>query len=162
MAIPPSGRLLAVDWGEVRIGLARSDETQTIAFPLDTLVRRPGRRFPMPGFLAHVAREAPVGVVVGLPLTSGGAEGPAAAAARELAGRIARRTGLPTALVDERMTTARTHAAIREQEGSTRGRKEDVDALAAAVLLQHFLETRRHAAASARDPGNPPGSGGTR
>lgn len=154
MAIPPSGRLLAVDWGEVRIGLARSDESQTIAFPLDTLVRRPGRRFPMPAFLAHVAAEQAVGIVVGLPLDPDGGETAPAAAARELAERIARRTGLPVTLVDERMTTARTHAAIREQEGSTRGRKAEVDALAAAVLLQHFLETRRHAAAR-QDRGAP-------
>jgi putative Holliday junction resolvase len=136
-----------VDWGEVRIGLARSDESQTIAFPLDTLVRRAGRRFPMPAFLAHVERESPVGVVVGLPLTADGIEGPAAVAARGLAELIARRTSLPVELVDERMTTARSHAAIREQDGSTRGRKADVDALAASVLLQHFLETRRHATA---------------
>ena len=153
MAIPPSGRILAVDWGEVRIGLARSDESQTIAFPLDTLVRRAGRRFPMPAFLAHVERETPVGVVVGLPLTADGTEGPAAGAARGLAELIARRTSLAVELVDERMTTARSHAAIREQDGSTRGRKADVDALAATVLLQHFLETRRHA--SARAGGSP-------
>ena len=147
MSIPPSGRILAVDWGEVRIGLARSDESQTIAFPLDTLVRRAGRRFPMPAFLAHVERESPVGVVVGLPLTADGTEGPAAAAARGVAELIIRRTSLPMELVDERMTTARSHAAIREQDGSTRGRKAEVDALAATVLLQHFLETRRHATA---------------
>ncbi|HET9275422.1 MAG TPA: Holliday junction resolvase RuvX [Gemmatimonadales bacterium] len=145
MAIPPSGRILAVDWGEVRIGLARSDESQTLAAPLDTLVRRRGRRFPMPAFLAHVDAERPVGVIVGLPLTPEGGEGPAAGAARELAGLIGRRTGLPVELVDERMTTARTHAAIREQGGSTRGRRAEVDAHAAAVLLQNFLETRRHA-----------------
>jgi putative Holliday junction resolvase len=144
VAIPPSGRIVAVDWGEVRIGLARSDESQTIAFPLDTLVRRTGRRFPMPAFLAHIERESPVGVVVGLPLTADGTEGPAAAAARGLAELIVRRTSLPVELVDERMTTARSHAAIREQDGSTRGRKADVDALAATVLLQHFLETRRN------------------
>jgi putative Holliday junction resolvase len=144
VAIPPSGRILAVDWGEVRIGLARSDESQTIAFPLDTLVRRAGRRFPMPAFLAHVERENPVGVIVGLPLTPDGNEGAAAAAARGVAELITRRTSLPIEMVDERMTTARSHAAIREQSGSTRGRKEEVDALAASVLLQHFLETRRN------------------
>jgi putative Holliday junction resolvase len=50
---------------------------------------------------------------------------------------------LPVELWDERMSTARALAAIREQGGSTRGRKSDVDALAAAVLLQHFLDARR-------------------
>ena len=144
MAIPPAGRILAVDWGEIRFGLALSDESQTIATPLLTLTRRAGKRFPMPAFLALVEAHQPAGVVVGLPLTAEGTEGAAAGAARELAERLARRSGLPVELVDERMTTARAHAAIREQEGSTRGRKGDVDALAAAVLLQGFLERRRH------------------
>lgn len=145
MAIPGTGRVLAVDWGEIRIGLALSDETQTIASPLATLSRRMGKRFPMPAFLELVATHRPVGLVVGLPLTPDGNEGPSAMAARELSGLLGARTCLPVTLVDERMTTARAHAAIAEQGGSTRGRKEDVDALAATILLQHFLETRRNA-----------------
>ena len=145
MTIPPAGRILAVDWGERRIGLALSDETQTIAAPLGTLTRRTGKRFPMPAFLEHLAAHRPVGLVVGLPLTPAGGDGPAAVAARELAVQLGARTYLPVVLVDERMTTARAHAAIREQDGSARGRREEVDALAAAILLQHYLETRRHA-----------------
>lgn len=141
--LPPTGRLIAVDWGDVRIGLALSDEAQILASPLDTLVRRPGKRFPMPRFLELVAEHRPVGVVVGLPLTGEGAEEASALAARELAETIARRSELPVELWDERMSTARALGAIREQGGSTRGRREDVDALAAAVLLQHFLEARR-------------------
>ena len=141
--LPASGRLLAVDWGDVRIGLALSDERQVLATPLETLVRRPGKRFPMPRFLELVAAHTPVGLVVGLPLTPEGDEGPSAAAARELGETIVRRTGLPVELWDERMSTARALAAIREQGGSTRGRREDVDALAASVFLQHFLERRR-------------------
>lgn len=144
MAIPATGRVLAVDWGERRFGLAVSDESQTIATPLRTLTRRPGKRFPMPAFLELVEAQAAVGIVVGLPLTPDGSEGPAAAQARALADRLARRTMLPTELTDERMTTARAHGLIREQEGSARGRKEDVDALAAAVLLQGYLERRRN------------------
>jgi putative Holliday junction resolvase len=135
-----------VDWGDVRIGLALSDESQVIATPLETLVRRPGKRFPMPRFLELVAQHSPVGIVVGLPLTAEGDEGESAAGAREVAEAIGRRTGLPLDLWDERMSTARALAAIREQGGSTRGRREDVDALAAAVVLQHYLESRRHRA----------------
>ncbi|HEY9519342.1 MAG TPA: Holliday junction resolvase RuvX [Gemmatimonadales bacterium] len=145
MTIPPAGRILAVDWGERRIGLALSDETQTIASPLGTILRRAGKRFRMPEFLAHVTTHRPVGLVVGLPLTPEGEDGPSTVAARELAVQLGARTYLPVELVDERMTTARAHAAIREQEGSTRGRREDVDALAATILLQHYLETRRNA-----------------
>jgi len=84
-----------------------------------------------------------VGVVVGLPLTPEGKEGPSAAAARELAAAIERRGAVPVELWDERLSTARALAAIREQGGTTRGRKGDVDALAAAVLLQHYLDARR-------------------
>jgi putative Holliday junction resolvase len=141
--IPSAGRILAVDWGEVRIGLALSDESQILASPLETLTRRAGKRFPMPRFTALVAQHEPVAVVVGLPLTPEGEEGDAARAARALAGEIGQRTALPIELWDERMSTARALAAIREQGGSTRGRREDVDALAASVLLQHFLDARR-------------------
>jgi putative Holliday junction resolvase len=143
MPLPPTGRLLAIDWGAVRIGLALSDESQTLASPAETLTRRPGKRFPMPRLLEIVARQEPVGIVVGLPLTPEGAEDEAAAAARALAASVAARTGLEVELWDERMSTARALAVIREQGGRTRGRKQDVDALAAAVLLQHFMDARR-------------------
>ncbi len=97
----------------------------------------------MPRLLELAADHAPVEAVVGLPLMLEGGEGSSAAAARELAATIARRTGLPVDLWDERMSTARALRAVREQNGSTRGRKQDVDALAAAVLLQHYLDARR-------------------
>jgi len=132
-----------VDWGEVRIGLALSDETQLLASPLETLSRRPGRRFPMPRFLALVTEHRPVGVVVGLPLTAEGAEEESAIAARALGRLIGQRTTLPVEFWDERMSTARALGAIREVGGSPRGRREDVDALAASVLLQHWLDARR-------------------
>src|SRR5512132_734948 len=126
--LPSSGRLIALDWGDVRIGVALSDESQVLASPLETLVRRAGKRFPMPRFLELVALHRPVGVVVGLPLTPEGDEGPSAVSAREVAEAIGRRAGLPVDLWDERMSTARALAAIREQGGSTRGRREEVDA----------------------------------
>jgi len=140
------GRLLGVDWGERRIGLALSDDSRTLAQPLATLTRRPGKRFPMKQLLDHIAQHQVTGVVVGLPLDASGAEGDAARAARALAEDIGRRAAVPVALWDERMTTARVLAAVREMGGSTRGRKDDVDALAAALLLQHYLDARRGSA----------------
>lgn len=128
----------------MRFGVAVSDETQILASPLTTLVRRPGKRFPMPRFLEIVATEAPVGVVVGHPLEPSGAAGDSAHAAEALARSVEERTGLPVALHDERVSTARALGVIREIGGTTRGRKEDVDALAASVILQHFLDSRRH------------------
>jgi len=137
------GRLLGVDWGERRIGLALSDETRTLAQPLATLTRRTGKRFPMRQLLTLVDRHAVTGVVVGLPLDLEGAEGEAAGAARTLAAAIAQHSGKPVDLWDERLTTARALNAVRDMGGTTRGRKDGVDALAATVLLQHYLDARR-------------------
>ena len=146
MTIPTTGRIIAIDWGEVRLGLALSDETQFLASPLETLVRRPGKRFPMPRFLELVAEHQPVGIVVGLPLALAGGDGEHTPEARELATLVGSRTALPVILEDERLTTVRAHREIRAQGGSARGRREDVDALAAAILLQGFLDRRRHGA----------------
>ena len=139
----PVGRLLAVDWGERRIGLALSDETQTLAQPLVTLTRRTGKRFPMQPLLHHLETHNVVGIVVGLPLDESGGEGEPARAARQLAADITRRSGRPVELWDERFTTARVRQAVREMGGRTQGRAADVDALAATVLLQHYLDSRR-------------------
>ena len=139
-----SGRLLAVDWGERRIGLALSDETQTLAQPLTTLTRRAGKRFPMAQLVELVNRHRVTGIIVGLPLDETGAEGDAAHAAKTLADDIKRRVGdVEVTMWDERMTTARVLAAVREMGGSTRGRKADLDAMAAALLLQHYLDSKR-------------------
>ncbi len=152
MTIPTTGRVLGVDWGELRIGLALSDETQALASPLETLQRRAGKRFPMKRFVELTTLHRPVGVVVGLPLAPGGGDTESTVAARELAEALQRRSGLPLELWDERMSTARALASIREQGGSTRGRRADVDALAAAVVLQHFLDARRIRAETAEGP----------
>jgi putative Holliday junction resolvase len=141
--IPRAGRILALDWGEIRFGVARSDETQTLSTPLETLTRRAGKRFPMPRFLELVAEAEGVGIIVGWPLGLDGKEGKNALAVRELSEQIAGRTGLPVELVDERFTTVTALDAIKEVGGSTRGRKGDVDALAASVLLQGFLDMRK-------------------
>ncbi len=132
-----------MDWGARRIGLALSDETQTIAQPLTTLTRRAGRRFPMSRLLVLLEERGVAGVIVGLPLDAAGSEGEAAVAARALGADVARRSGRPVALWDERFTTARALQSVREMGGTTRGRKGDLDALAAALLLQHYLDARR-------------------
>jgi putative pre-16S rRNA nuclease len=136
------GRLLAIDYGERRIGLAISDPSGTIASPAGAIVRRSGKRPPIAEIIRRAEALEARGFVVGLPLDGNGDETPRSAEARRVAAELERRTGLAAALIDERFTTAAALRAIREMGGSTRGRKEDVDALAATVLLQHAL---RHA-----------------
>jgi putative Holliday junction resolvase len=142
-ALPKKGRLLAVDWGTKRIGLAISDPSQAVATPLGTLTRRAGRRFPMAQMKPHLDQHQPVGVVMGLPLDQDGREGPAAHAARAAGELIGAKTGLPVDYWDERMSTARVGASMREAGGRTGSAGSSPDALAATVLLQAFLDHRR-------------------
>ncbi len=141
--IPDAGRVLAVDPGTKRIGLAISDPSQTIAQPLPTLSRRTGKRFPLKDLKSFLEEREPVGIVVGLPIAPDGTEDERAANARDIGSTINAKTGLPVVYWDERMTTARALSAVRELGGSVRGRKEEVDGLAATVLLQAFLDSRR-------------------
>jgi putative Holliday junction resolvase len=133
------GRLLGVDYGERRIGLAISDPSGTIASPAGVIVRRSGKRPPVAEIIRRAEALEARGFVVGLPLDGNGDETPRSAEARTLANALGTRTGLPVELIDERYTTAAALRAVREMGGSTRGRKGDVDALAAAILLQHAL-----------------------
>jgi putative pre-16S rRNA nuclease len=140
---PDLGRLLAVDYGERRIGLAISDPTGTIASPAGHIVRRAGKRPPIAEIIRRAEALDAKGFVVGLPLDERGEDTPRASEVRRLAAEIEKRTRLPVQLLDERFTTAAALRAVREMGGSTRGRKGDVDALAATVLLQHALNHER-------------------
>jgi putative Holliday junction resolvase len=140
------GRLLGVDWGARRIGLALSDETQLLAQPLTTLVRRTGKRFPMARLITLMKEHSVTGAVVGLPLAADGSEAAAARQARALAQDIARHSGVAVDLWDERFTTARALQAVKEMGGTTQGRRAEIDALAATLLLQHYLDARRGSA----------------
>jgi len=142
---PRQRRWLAVDLGDRRVGLAVSDPMGMIASPAGHVERRAGKRPPLTALLARAAELGAEGFVVGLPLDQQGEDTPRAAEARRLALELSTRTGHPAELVDERFSTAAALRAVQEMEGSTRGRKGDVDALAATVLLQHALrlmETR--------------------
>lgn len=137
------GRLLAVDFGERRIGLAVSDPLGVIASPVDAIERRPGKRVPVTELIRRATELEVTGFVLGLPLDGEGNELPRAAEVRRLADQLQERTGMPVQLVDERYTTATALRAVREMGGSTRGRRGDVDSLSAAVLLQGVLNAAR-------------------
>lgn len=134
-----SRRLLAVDWGDKRIGLAVSDELGMLASPAGVVTRRAGKRPPIAEIIRQGEALGVQGYVFGLPLDPGGNETPRSMEVREAAGKLAARQPHPVRLVDERFTTSAALRSIKAQGGSTRGRKEDVDALAAAILLEGVL-----------------------
>ena len=133
------GRLMAIDLGDRRVGIAISDPSGTIASPAGFIERRPGKRPPISAILERARDLEASGFVVGLPLDQDGNDSPRATEARRLAEELTKKTGLPARTVDERFTTAAALRAVREMGGSTRGRKGDVDALAATMLLQHAM-----------------------
>ncbi|MCX6099867.1 MAG: Holliday junction resolvase RuvX [Candidatus Bipolaricaulota bacterium] len=133
-------RVLGIDYGRVRVGLALSDEEGILASPLPALAR--SRRDV--DDIAWLAQEREVGcIVVGLPLLMNGTDGTMAEEARAFATRIADRTHLPVDLLDERWTSSEAERVMLEGNLSRERRKELRDGLAAVLILQAYLARRR-------------------
>lgn len=135
-------RFLSVDYGEKRVGLAISDELGMIASPAGFIARRLGKRAPIAEIIRRAQALEARGFVVGLPLDGGGNETDWTAEVRRVGAELEKRTGFPVKFLDERYTTAASLRTIREMDGSTRGRKGDVDSMAAAILLQRALDSQ--------------------
>jgi putative holliday junction resolvase len=134
------GRLVGVDWGERRIGLAASDELRMIATPAGVITRRAGKRPPVAEMLRRMEEIGDVdAVVMGMPLDGDGNETPRCAEVREVALAITARSGRRVSFVDERYSTARTHRALHEAGGKVGDHRHDIDAMTAALLLQGVL-----------------------
>lgn len=135
-----TGRVVGLDLGARRIGVAVSDPTGTLASPYEVIERAPDwhRR------LAAIVAEVEAGrVVVGLPLSLSGQDGPAATAARDEAAALAESLPVPVELFDERLTTVSAHRSMMDMRMKGDARKRVVDKVAAAVMLQNWLESRR-------------------
>ena len=132
---------LGLDPGSVRVGLAASDPTGTIASPVASLRRTD------PGFWGRIRAEAAARgagvIVVGLPRAMAGGEGAAAAAARAFAAQAAEQTGLAVEMWDERLTTVQAERALLSTGMRRRRRRELVDAVAAGLMLQAWLDRFR-------------------
>ncbi len=141
------GVRLGVDPGDARIGVARSDPSGVLATPVETVRRGGGdlRR------IQQIAKaEEAFEVVMGLPRSLSGSEGPAATKTRLFAARLARRLApIPVRLVDERLTTVTAEAMLRDQRKGAK-RRAVVDQVAAVVILQQALDAERAT-------GEPPG-----
>jgi putative Holliday junction resolvase len=135
------GRILALDYGARRIGIALTDPTRTIASPVTTLKRRPGKRPPWTELARIVEEQEVTEFVVGLPLDLSGDEGEWAAEVRAFGEQLDRRFGLPIHWVDERLSSVMAERAVRGigLKRGEREQKERVDAAAAAIILQAYL-----------------------
>jgi putative Holliday junction resolvase len=135
------GRILAVDPGSRRVGVAVSDPTATIAQPLGSVPAEPAST--LVERLAGLAREQEAThLVVGLPRRMDGGQGPEAKAARALAEELRRASGLPVTLVDERLTSVAAERALLATGASRARRRQLSDQVAAALILQSYLDAR--------------------
>jgi putative Holliday junction resolvase len=142
------GVRLGIDPGEARIGVARSDPSGFLATPVETVRRGKGDLSRIAGL---VDDQEVVEVVVGLPRSLSGSEGPAAVRTREFARRLAERVApVPVRLQDERLTTVSAEAMLRDRGKKGAARRAVIDQAAAVVILQHALDTER---ATGRPPG---------
>jgi putative Holliday junction resolvase len=132
-------RLLGVDYGQVRVGLAVSDADRKIAFPLATYERR-GPDQDAAYFRTVVVDEAIAALVVGLPVHLDGREGQKAAEARAFGQWLGAATGLPVVYWDERFTTVEAESALWNAGLTHKKRKARRDRVAAQIMLQAYLE----------------------
>ena len=144
------GVRLGIDPGDAQIGVARSDPSGFLATPVETVRCGKGDL----ARLARLVREAEaVEVLVGLPRSLSGGEGPAALKVREFAGRLAARVApVPVRLVDERLTTISAEAMLRDRGKKRQQRRAVVDQAAAVLILQHALDTERSTGAPPGEP----------
>jgi putative Holliday junction resolvase len=135
-------RVLGIDFGERRVGLALSDPSATIATPLPTIVRRAGKRPPVAAILEIIQKNDVDRAVVGLPLDLSGEETEWTAQVRDFAGKLSERAGIPVDFLDERLTSVQAERAVRSigLKRSEREQKGRIDAAAAVLLLQTFLD----------------------
>jgi putative Holliday junction resolvase len=140
--IPARGRVLGVDLGSVRIGVALSDAHQRVASALGVVTRRGDAAADRRALALMVAEEEAVGVVVGLPLSLDGTVGPAAQAILEEIEAMSEVLAVPVETVDERFTTVAANQALRAVGHRGQKARTRVDSVAAGVLLQSWLDRR--------------------
>ena len=133
-------RILALDHGTKRIGVAVSDELGMIAHPVEFIPAEPH-----PAFLSRlqaILQEKAVGMIlVGMPRNMDGSYGPAALKVREFVDALKQATSLPIRTWDERLTSVQAHRYLSEAEVRGKDRKDKVDKMAAAILLQSYLDS---------------------
>lgn len=134
---------LAVDLGKARTGLAVCDKAEILASPAGVLPSYHAQEL-LEQIAQTAARHRAQGLVVGLPRNMDGSEGESAQAARAFAQELETRTGLPVVLRDERLTTVSAHGYLNTTDTRGKKRKAAVDAVAATIILQDYLDWRKN------------------
>lgn len=139
--VPPYRRLLGLDLGTKTIGIALSDSLLTVASPLETIARVKFTK-DVERLFALVDSHQAAGLVLGLPLNMDGSEGPRSQATRAFVREVLARRDLPITLWDERLSTAAVERMLIQADTSRARRAQVVDKLAAAYILQGYLDAR--------------------
>ncbi|MBR4554008.1 MAG: Holliday junction resolvase RuvX [Ruminococcus sp.] len=135
-------KIMAVDYGDARTGLAVCDRTEFLASPIGTIEERNAQMLAMK--VAHMAEQYEVGeIVVGLPLNMNGSRGPRAEKCEAFASMLNELTEIPVNMWDERSTTVSAHGILNETNVRGKKRKAVVDTVAATIILEGYLEYRR-------------------
>lgn len=136
-------KIMAVDLGKVRTGIAVSDQNELLAFPVCVIEERDRGRLCQK--ISTIAISENVGeIVVGLPRNMDGSEGESAKNAREFSDMLQKATKLPVALRDERNTTISAHGYLNDVNVRAKKRKKVIDSVAATIILQDYLDFRRN------------------
>lgn len=146
-----TGRILALDLGSRRIGLAVTDELGLTAQGIETLQRK-NKRTDLERLRSIITHYGIAEIVLGHPLYMSGDPSPRSRQAEDFAGQLREQFHLPVHLWDERLTSTEANRLLRESETTLRQRKQAVDRMAATLILQSFLESR-HLAASGEASG---------
>lgn len=132
------GKIMALDYGEVRIGIAMTDMLQTIASPFETYKRKSVEKDL--DYLVDIAKENYVSeIIMGLPLNMDGTEGDRASKTREFGDKLKEKSGLEIVYVDERLTSVEAEEILIESGMRREKRKEVIDKIAASLILESYL-----------------------
>jgi putative Holliday junction resolvase len=144
-AFPEKGRLIGIDFGEKRIGLAICDRSRRLATPYGIYERR-SEKLDAEYFRSLVAQEGIVGFVVGLPIHADGQESRQSSQARQFGEWLERITGCPVCFIDERYTSQQADSLMRQLRLTLAQKKKRRDMIAAQIILSTYLESPHLAA----------------
>ncbi len=134
------GRVMGIDWGERRIGVALSDESRTIASPHSVLKRTPSLERDLDGICDMISDNNVDQVIIGMPVRMDGSVGDAAQEVLRIVQELERRLKVPVATWDERLSTAEAEKVLIGGDVSRKKRKGLIDRVAAAIFLQAYLD----------------------